>query len=110
MENKDWKKQFEEEYCNFEISERISKSTMLAIIPFIESLLKSKQEEIGRVISVNGNVGAGYTTQPNAQYKAHKKDCEYLRHCKWHTDNNKHLCSCNTHEDTQKQDWREQLT
>jgi len=27
MENKDWKKQFEEEYCNFEISERISKST-----------------------------------------------------------------------------------
>ena len=46
MENKDWREEFEDKYCSFEISERVSKSDMLAIISFIESLLKSKQEEI----------------------------------------------------------------
>jgi len=46
MENKDWREEFEQKYCSFEISERVSKPDMLAIISFIDSLLKSKQEEI----------------------------------------------------------------
>jgi len=50
MENKNWKEDFEEKYCSFEISERVSKPDMLAIKSFIESLLKSKQEEIEKTI------------------------------------------------------------
>lgn len=24
----------------------------------------------------------------------HKENCEYIKHCNWHKENNKHLCTC----------------
>lgn len=26
----------------------------------------------------------------------HKSNCEYIRHCNWHKENNKHLCNCDS--------------
>mgnify|MGYP001583021077 CR=1 FL=1 len=40
-----WEEDFEEKYCNFEISERISKPDMLNIKSFIRSLLLAQKEE-----------------------------------------------------------------